>query len=116
MNNKEYIKNIVKECVKNVINENSKRSKIKQIVKEELERIFESDEEKRSFVMTSLKNPLYNHAQLAYKLYKPKNKKEKDTVRSLFSKKANGTPDDNGVVRTFSDEEINKIYSNIRKT
>lgn len=115
MDIKGYIQNIVNECVKDVVNENTKRSKIRKIVKEELDHIFEAEDEKRSYVMKCLDNPLFNHAQLAYKLYKPKNKKEKDTVRSLFSKKANGNPDDNGVVRKFSDEEINKVYSIVRK-
>ena len=39
----------------------------------------------------------------------------KDTARSLFAKMANGTPDNDGVVRNFSDEDINALYQMIRK-
>ena len=52
---------------------------------------------------------------MAYDLWHPKDQGEKDTLRSLFSKKATGKPDNDGAIRKFSDEEINKLYQMIRK-
>ena len=62
--------------------------------------------------MKALKDPKYNHAQLAYTLWPDM---DKDTARSLFSKMATGTPDNDGVVRHFSDEDVNTLYQAIRK-
>ena len=67
---------------------------------------------KRNAVKSALKDPKYNHAQLAYRLWPDM---DKDTARSLFAKMANGTPDNDGVVRNFSEEDINTLYQLIRK-
>lgn len=114
------IKNIIKECLTEAFKKETYRKHIKQIVKEELlKQLYETEKKsgdtKRAAVMSTLKDPKYNHAQLAYELYKPQDQGEKDTVRSLFSKKATGKPDNDGVVRTFSDTEINKLYQLTRK-
>lgn len=69
---------------------------------------------KRKAVMNMLKDGKYNHAELARKLWHPKDKSEEDTYRSLFSKKATGTPDSDGAVRHFDDNEINKLYELLR--
>ena len=64
--------------------------------------------------MNMLKDTKFNHAELARNLWHPKDKGEEDTYRSLFSKKANGTPDNDGAIRHFDDEEINKLYQILR--
>lgn len=107
----------IDECVRKVVYENTKKQRIKQIVAEELTRkINETQEQatdnKRNAVMKALKDPKYDHAQIAYRLWPDM---DKDTARSLFSKMANGTPDNDGVVRQFNDEDVNSIYQMIRK-
>lgn len=116
---KNRIYNIVKECVTESIQKQKCKNYIRKIVSEELhKKIYEdgqSADTKRKAVMNSLKDPKYNHAQLAYDLYHPMDQGEKDTVRSLFSKKASEKSDNDGTIRSFSDTEINKLYQLIRK-
>jgi hypothetical protein len=104
----------------------SLRNHVRKIVSEEVNRLFESkaineaDEGegnaniKRKAVMNLLKDDKYDHAYLAYQLWHPKDDNEKDTYRSLFSKKATGKPDNDGAVRSFTDDEITKLYELIR--
>lgn len=110
------IKQIINESVRSVIMENLRRQYLSNIVAEELKRVLNESEDatemKRNAVMKALKDPKYNHAQLAYALWPDM---DKDTARSLFAKMANGTPDNDGVVRHFSDEDVNKLYQMIRK-
>ena len=110
------IKQIINESVRSVIMENLRRQYVSNIVAEELKRVLNESEDttemKRNAVMKALKDPKYNHAQLAYSLWPDM---DKDTARSLFAKMANGTPDNDGVVRHFSDEDINSLYQLIRK-
>lgn len=68
----------------------------------------------RKTVLDLLKDKKYKNSYLAYKLWHPKDKDEKDTYRSLFSKKASGKPDANGNVRQFTDAEITKLYELLR--
>lgn len=68
----------------------------------------------RKTVLSLLKDKKYKNSYLAYKLWHPKDKDEKDTYRSLFSKKASGKPDANGNVRQFTDAEITKLYELLR--
>lgn len=114
------IENIIRESLE----ERSLRSHVRSIVSEEVDRIFnkkineEKDEKsaiKRKAVMTMLKDGKYDHAYLAYSLWHPKDDNEKDTYRSLFSKKATGKPDNDGAVRSFTDEEVTKLYELMRK-
>lgn len=116
------IERLIFECVKETIDYNLKKQHIKNIVLEEYRKQLHENENddsstdmKRKAVMNKLKDPKYNHAQLAYSLYHPKDQSEKDTVRSLFSKKATGNPDNDGAIRHFDEEEINKLYQMIRK-
>lgn len=117
VNNKVY--KIIQECITEAVKKEIYKNRIKQIIKEEYAKLNENDKQssdmKRKAVMDTLKDPKFNHAQLAYSLYRPKDKSEKDTVRSLFSKKATGKPDADGAVRSFSDDEINKLYQMVRK-
>ena len=118
-----YIKNVVRESIE----EFSLRNHVRDIISEEVHkvlskrRINESEDDggsisiKRRTVMGMLKDDKYDHAYLAYKLWHPKDDGEKDTYRSLFSKKANGTPDADGAIRHFSDDEITKLYELMRK-
>lgn len=69
---------------------------------------------KRKAVMNMLHDGKFDHAYLAYQLWHPKDNSEKDTYRSLFSKKFSGKPDNDGSVRAFSDEEVNKLYELMR--
>lgn len=73
------------------------------------------DDSKRKSVMTMLRDDKYNHAELMRELWHPSSQEEEDTLRSLFSKCATGTPDADGAVRSFSEEEINKLYELLRK-
>ena len=113
------IKQLIKESVQNAITEEKRKSYIRQVIKEEMGRILndesESNDMKRNAVMNALKDNIYIHAQMAYDLWHPKDQSEKDTLRSLFSKKATGKPDNDGAIRKFSDEEINKLYQMIRR-
>lgn len=117
LNDKAY--KIIQECITEAVKKEICKHRIKKIIKEEYAKLNEDDNQtgdmKRKAVMNTLKDPKFNHAQLAYDLYHPKDQSEKDTVRSLFSKKATGKPDNDGAVRTFSDTEINKLYQMVRK-
>ena len=118
LNNKAAYK-IIQDYITEAVKKEIYKNRIKQIIKEEYAKLNEksnqSGDTKRKAVMAALKDPKFNHAQLAYDLYHPKDQGEKDTVRSLFSKKASSKPDNDGAIRSFSDEEINKLYQMIRK-
>lgn len=113
MNN---IKQLIYKSVKSAIDENIRRQRIAKNISEELMRkLYEAQNDtdmKRNAIMKALKDPKYNHAQLAYSLWPDMGK---DTARSLFAKMANGTPDNDGVVRHFSEEDVNSLYQMIRK-
>ena len=119
-----HLKNEIKDMIRESLKHNALRKHIRSIVSEEVHRILKEgssnkDDDKvaikRKSVMNMLKDDKYSHAYLAYKLWHPKDNKEKDTYRSLFSKKATGKPDNDGIVRSFTDEEITKLYELIRK-
>jgi hypothetical protein len=123
---KNQLKNEIKSIIRESLREMSLRNHVRKIVSEEVNRLFESkaineaDEGegnaniKRRAVMNMLKDDKYDHAYLAYQLWHPKDDNEKDTYRSLFSKKATGKPDNDGAVRSFTDDEITKLYELIR--
>lgn len=125
---KNQLKNEIKSIIRESLEEMSLRNHVRKIVSEEVNRLFESkvineaDEGggegnaniKRKAVMNLLKDDKYDHAYLAYQLWHPKDDNEKDTYRSLFSKKATGKPDNDGAVRSFTDDEITKLYELIR--
>lgn len=120
-NTKAY--SIISKCIDEGIERVQMKNKLKSMIRKEFGRLTEDDKVKQSQMVTRkrtavkklLKDPKFNHAQLAYALYKPKNQGEKDTARSLFSKKATGTPDTDGVVREFDSAEVNKLYQMLRK-
>lgn len=121
MNTREKLYNFINEAVRSTIIEENQRSIVREIVVEELERALTEKKKKndkssikRKVVMNALSDPKFNHAQLAYEIGHPKDQSEKDTLRSDFSKKATGKPDNDGVVRKFSDEDINKLYQLIK--
>lgn len=119
------LKNKIKNIIRESLEHNALRKHVRNIVSEEVHRILKegtlneaSDSNsviKRKAVMNMLKDGKYDHAYLAYQLWHPKDDNEKDTYRSLFSKKATGKPDNDGAVRSFTDEEITKLYELIRK-
>ncbi len=108
---------MIDECVRTTLKNTIMEQRINNIVSDVIKRnLYESEDQntemKRNAVMKALKDPKYNHAQLAYTLWPDM---DKDTARSLFSKIATGTPDNDGVIRHFSDEDINTLYQAIRK-
>ena len=108
---------MIDECVRTTLKNTKMEQRINNIVSDVIKHnLYESEDQntemKRNAVMKALKDPKYNHAQLAYTLWPDM---DKDAARSLFSKMATGTPDNDGVVRHFSDEDINTLYQAIRK-
>lgn len=108
---------MIDECVRTTLKNTIMEQRINNIVSDVIKRnLYESEDQntemKRNAVMKALKDPKYNHAQLAYTLWPDM---DKDAARSLFSKMATGTPDNDGVVRHFNDEDINTLYQAIRK-
>ena len=108
---------MIDECVRTTLKNTIMEQRINNIVSDVIKHnLYESEDQntemKRNAVMKALKDPKYNHAQLAYTLWPDM---DKDTARSLFSKMATGTPDNDGVVRHFSDEDVNTLYQAIRK-
>lgn len=120
---REQLKEQIKSIINESIDEIKTRAHVKKVVTEIVNemaknKLNEADGNamiKRKAVMTMLKDDKYDHAYLAYQLWHPKDDNEKDTYRSLFSKKATGKPDNDGAVRIFTDEEITKLYELIRK-
>ena len=111
------LKRMIDECVRTTLKNTIMEQRINNIVSDVIKRnLYESEDQntemKRNAVMKALKDPKYNHAQLAYTLWPDM---DKDAARSLFSKMATGTPDNDGVVRHFNDEDINTLYQAIRK-
>ena len=113
MNLKRMIDECVRTTLKNTIMEQRINNIVSDVIKHNLyETEDQNTEMKRNAVIKALKDPKYNHTQLAYSLWPDM---DKDTARSLFAKMANGTPDNDGVIRHFSDEDVNSLYQMIRK-
>lgn len=100
------------------------RAVIREMISEKINRyLCEDDNEKskssndnmeikRNTVTSLLKNDVVKNSQFAYKIWPDM---DEDTARSLFSKKVNGEPDNDGVVRKFTDEEISQLYELLRQ-
>lgn len=125
---REELRGTVREMVKEAViqryqqlSEARLRNKVHKFVNESLRQILKEEEDtdnKRTYVLKLLrgeKGNKYNYAELARKLWHPKDKNDEDTYRSLFSKKLSGKPDNDGAVRSFEDWEINKLYELIRQ-
>lgn len=119
----ETIKRQIDDMLRSQMNEAIVRNKVRNVVKEEVYKytnklISEANDDvdmKRKAVMNMLKDDKFNHAELMRHIYHPRDKGEEDTYRSLFSKKATGKPDADGVVRHFTDQEITKLYELLRE-
>ena len=122
------LSNIVETIIQEKTQEMNMRRIVRNIISEEVHKVMkrkrlvsedkDSDKSigiKRKAVLSMLKNDKYDHAYLAYQLWHPKDDGEKDTYRSLFSKKASGKPDNDGAVRSFTDEEIVRLYELLRR-
>ena len=104
------LKNEIKNIIRESLEHNALRKHVRNVVSEEVHRILKegtlneagdgNSVIKRKAVMNMLKDDKYDHAYLAYQLWHPK---------------ATGKPDNNGAVRSFTDEEITKLYELIRK-
>lgn len=101
------------------------RAVIRKMISEKINRyLYEDDSEKskassddnmeikRNTVTSLLKKDVVKNSQFAYKIWPDM---DEDTARSLFSKKVNGEPDNDGVVRKFTDEEISQLYELLRQ-
>lgn len=122
-----YIRSVVDDFIQEVKKENAIRKVIRKTVNEMLDKMNEDktdskegDSESmrinRNTVMKLLRNDRLKVSKFAYDIWHPKDQSDKDTARSLFSKKVNGTPDADGNVREFTDEEISKLYELLRGT
>lgn len=120
-----YIRRVVNDFIQEAKKENAIRKVIRKAVNEMLDKMNEDkaddkdgDSEsmriKRNTVMKLLRNDRLKNSTFAYDIWHPKDQSDKDTARSLFSKKVNGTPDADGNVREFTDEEISKLYELLR--
>ena len=122
-----YIRSVVNDFIQEAKKENAIRRVVRKTVNEMLDKMNEDkadDKEgdsesmriKRNTVMKLLRNDRLKDSEFAYDIWHPKDQSDKDTARSLFSKKVNGTPDADGNVREFTDEEISKLYELLRGT
>ena len=120
------LRNEIRQMIRESVQHAMLRKYVRSIVSEQVNKAFrsrlvnEADESgesaiKRKAVMGMLQDKKFDHAYLAYQLWHPKDDSEKDTYRSLFSKKATGKPDNDGAVRSFTDDEITKLYELMRK-
>lgn len=111
-----YIRDIVEECIVEMRLKNLVKQMVAENVNKNRGYLTEINAGgKRRAVMKMLRDEKYDHAYLAYKLWHPKDQSEKDTYRSLFSKKFTGKPDADGTVRQFTTKEINRLYSILTK-
>lgn len=105
------LKDVIRESVQRAIFEN-RYMQIRQMVINEMKRQLmreekdedskETDSNERRNVMNALKDPKYNHAELARTIHHPKTQSEEDTYRSEFSKQARG-------LRPISDQDIHTL-------
>lgn len=112
---KRNIRQMVQECIAEIQMECIVRKAVNEVLSESKTYITEEGGGKRKQVMKMLGDEKFEHAYLAYKLWHPKDQSEKDTYRSLFSKKYTGKPDSDGTVRQFTSKEINKLYNILTK-
>lgn len=117
---KRNIHQIVQECILEMQIENVVRQTINETINKKPKKYITEKKNsegggKRKQVMKMLGDEKFEHAYLAYKLWHPKDQSEKDTYRSLFSKKYTGKPDADGTVRHFTTKEINKLYNLLTK-
>ena len=113
---KRNIRQMVQECIVEMQIKNIVRQTVNEAIeKNKKTRLDEDGGGKRKQVMKMLSDEKFEHAYLAYKLWHPKDQGEKDTYRSLFSKKYTGKPDADGTVRHFTTKEINKLYNILTK-
>ena len=103
------------------VNETVMYNKIYDMVSEEIVKykknlVTEGEDirQMRKSVMNMLQDDKYNDAELMRYIWHPKDKKEEDTLRSLFSKMKSGKPDADGTVRQFNDKDITKLYTILR--
>jgi hypothetical protein len=79
----------------------------------------EIGDEAYSRIKGILDNPIFNHAEIARRLWDPKNEKEEATLRSLFRKKLNREKNaDSGYTYSFTKieaETITDILSDIEQ-
>lgn len=133
MEGKTIIENYIRTVIDDMIQEAKNENAIRRIIKEEVNKFVnlvnedkdenkkgtddsESMRIKRNTVMKLLRNDRLKDSKFAYDIWHPKDQSDKDTARSLFSKKVNGTPDADGNIREFTDEEISKLYELLRGT
>ena len=67
--------------------------------------------DRKANVLSALRDKKYKYSTLAYELWRPRNDSEKDTYRSLFSKKIRQSSSKKGDTIGFTEDEINRLYS-----
>lgn len=124
---REYIQEMVDKLVKEAINETflgEKEKESKKIKYQDDDKSKDDDwrdnrkkenkiadaASKRARVIQWLKDDSVNCAEIMRKLWRPSKKKE-DAARSYFYKCRDGELNDTGVPYSFSDNDINRLYS-----
>jgi len=124
---REYIQEMVDKLVKEAINETflgEKEKEGKKIKYQDDDKSKDDDwrdnrkkenkiadaASKRARVIQWLKDDSVNCAEIMRKLWRPSKKKE-DAARSYFYKCRDGELNDTGVPYSFSDNDINRLYS-----
>lgn len=124
---REYIQEMVDKLVKEAINETflgEKEKEGKKIKYQDDDKSKDDDwrdnrkkenkiadaASKRVRVIQWLKDDSVNCAEIMRKLWRPSKKKE-DAARSYFYKCRDGELNDTGVPYSFSDDDINRLYS-----
>lgn len=124
----DIIQNKINEVVDQFILEAKIRMKVRKMVSEKIQHYLREDDGrgkskesksdseemqiKRNTVVSLLKKDMVKNAPLAYKIWPDM---DEDTARSLFSKMVTGKPDNDGVVRKFTDDDISKLYELLRQ-
>lgn len=82
---------------------------VKKNTKDDEKRSGKAGKGKRAIVLTWLKDPAVNCAEIMRKLWNP-TEEEEDAARSYFYKCRDGKLNDSGVPYKFSDSDINSLY------
>ena len=88
---------------------NNHNKMVKKNTKDDEKRSGKAGKGKRAIVLTWLKDPAVNCAEIMRKLWNP-TEEEEDAARSYFYKCRDGKLNDSGVPYKFSDSDINSLY------
>lgn len=115
------LNNKINEAIDAFITEMKFRNIVRKIISEKIYKILSEDNNeyddedtqiKRNTVMKLVQKDIVKNSELAYKIWPDM---DKDTARSLFSKKVSGEPDNEGNIRKFTNDEISQLYELLRQ-